>query len=340
VDRVVELPVVSPRPPEARSQWSLAARRLARNRVALAALVIFMVILGVSFAAPLYARHVAHTNPFVANPGGSVVINGHLTALLQSGKLGLGETPIGPTWTGKYFLGADAEGRDVAARILYGGRASLLIGIGSAAICSVLALSLGLAAGFAGGWLDAVLSRLMDVLWAFPVYLIAISLATVLTTSGLKIGPVQVNPSSLWLPTMIIGIIYVPYMFRPIRGQVLSARQKDYVDAAIAVGAGDLRLVVEEILPNVISVVIVLFPLIIATNILTESALSFLGIGVQPPNASWGTIIADGQNLLYTRPWVSIAPGIMIVLIVLTLNIFGDGLRDALDPRAKVKVGR
>jgi peptide/nickel transport system permease protein len=252
--------------------------------------------------------------------------------------LGLGETPIGPTWAGRYFLGADGEGRDVAARILYGGRASLLIGIGSAVICSILALGLGLAAGFAGGWLDTILSRLMDVLWAFPVYLIAISLATVLTTSGLKIGPLTVNPNSLWLPTFIIGIIYVPYMFRPVRGQVLSARQRDYVDAAIAVGAGDLRLIVGEILPNVISVVIVLFPLIIATNILTESALSFLGIGVQPPNASWGTIIADGQNLLYTRPWVSIAPGIMIVLTVLALNIFGDGLRDALDPRAKVKV--
>ena len=130
----------------------------------------------------------------------------------------------------------------------------------------------------------------------------------------------------------------MPYVARPIRGQVLSVREKEYVEAAIALGASDLAPdLLPTILPNVITTVIVFFPLMIATNMLTESALSFLSIGVQPPEASWGTIINDGQRLLYTRPWVAIAPGVAIVAAVLALNVLGDGLRDALDPRAKLR---
>lgn len=127
-------------------------------------------------------------------------------------------------------------------------------------------------------------------------------------------------------------------MYRPIRGQVLAVINKEFVEAAIAQGASNMRLMFSEILPNVVSTVIVLLPLMIATSILTESALSFLSVGVQPPNVSWGTIIGDGEDLLYTRPWVSLAPGILIVLTVLALNVLGDGVRDALDPRAKLRV--
>jgi peptide/nickel transport system permease protein len=179
----------------------------------------------------------------------------------------------------------------------------------------------------------------MDLIWAFPVYLLAISLATVLLTKpdGLQWGPIHVVSSSLWVPTVIIAVVYVPYVFRPVRGQVLSIREKEYVEAATASGASNARLMFSEILPNVLTTVIVMLPLMIATTVLTEAALSFLGIGVQEPQASWGTIIEDGQALLYTRPLVAIVPGIMIVLVVLSLNVFGDGLRDALDPRAKVK---
>ena len=158
------------------------------------------------------------------------------------------------------------------------------------------------------------------------------------TTKPLKIWFITLQASSLWIPLLIIGIVYVPYVFRPIRGQVLSLREKEFVEAAVAQGAGSFRLVFREILPNVISTVVVLLPLMIATTILTEAALSYLSIGVQPPKASWGTIIEDGQGLLYTRPWVAIAPGIMIVLTVLALNVLGDGLRDALDPRSKVRM--
>jgi peptide/nickel transport system permease protein len=325
-----------------KSPWRLAGRRLLRNRVALAAGLVFVLIVAVSFAAPLYAKHVAHANPFQSNLSGTIVVNGKRVDVLQQGGgvLGIGETPIGPTWHGQYFIGADNQGRDVMARVLYGGRASLQIGIGSAVLACLFALLLGLVAGFFGRFVDTAISRVMDLVWAFPIFLLAISLATVLLTApdGLQWGPVHVDPSSLWIPTLIIALVYVPYVYRPVRGQVLSVREKEYVEAAIAQGASNARLMFSEILPNVITTVIVMLPLMIATTILTESALSFLTIGVQPPRASWGTIIEDGQALLYSRPWVAIAPGIMIVLTVLSLNVLGDGVRDALDPRAKLRL--
>jgi peptide/nickel transport system permease protein len=325
-----------------RSPWAIAGRRLVRNRLAMAALGLFLLIVVLSLLAPVYAHDIAHTNPFDSNISGTTVVDGKRVEVMQQGggELGLGEVPIAPTWEANYFLGADNQGRDVMARLLYGGRASLLVGVGSAVICSLAALLLALVAGFFRGWSDTVLSRIMDLIWAFPVYLLAISLSTVLLTTpgGVKLGPITLDASSLWTPTLIIALIYIPYVFRPVRGQVLSVREKEYVEAGVSQGASNLRLMLSDILPNVVSTVIVLLPLMIATTVLTEAALSFLSIGVQPPNASWGTIIGDGQELLYTRPWVAIAPGIMIVLTVLSLNVLGDGVRDALDPRAKVRV--
>jgi peptide/nickel transport system permease protein len=327
-----------------RNPWALAARRLWRNRLAMAALVLFLLIVVACLAAPVYAYHVAHVNPLAPNLNGTTVINGKVVPVMQQGggTLKLGETPIGPTWDPyHYALGADDIGRDVASLILYGGRSSLFIGIGSAVLCCLGATVIALIAGFFGGVTDSILSRIMDVIWAFPVYLLLFSISTELLThsSGFQFGPVHLSSSSLWLPTILIAFIYLPYVYRPVRGQVLSVVRKEFVEAAIASGASARRLIFSEILPNVVSTVIVLLPLIIATTILTEVALSFLSIGVQPPNVSWGTIISDGEDLLYTRPWVSIAPGIMIVLTVLALNVLGDGIRDALDPRAKLRVG-
>jgi peptide/nickel transport system permease protein len=326
-----------------RSPWALAGRQLWRNRLAMGALVLFLLIVVASFAAPFYAHHIAHVDPFSNNLNGTTVLNGKKVPLMQTGggSLHLGVTPIGPTWDiGNYFLGADSQGRDVFARLLYGGRSSLEIGIASAAIACAIATVIALIAGFFGGLVDALLSRLMDVIWAFPVYLLAICISTELltTSNGLQFGPLHIVANSLWLPILIIGFIYVPYVYRPVRGHVLTVAKKEFAEAAIAQGASNFRLMFSDILPNVVSVVIVLLPLMIATTILTESALSFLSIGVQPPAASWGTIINDGQQLLYTRPWVAIAPGIMIVLTVLALNVLGDGVRDALDPRAKLRV--
>ena len=326
-----------------RNPWALAARRLWRNRIAMASLLLFLVIVVMCLAAPLYAHSVAHVNPFVPNLNGHTVVNGKVVPVMQQGGgvLKLGETPIGPTWDlNHYFLGADSVGRDVAALLLYGGRSSLLVGIGSAVLCSLAATVLALIAGFFGGVTDSLLSRLMDVIWAFPVFLLAICIGTELLThsNGFQVGPVHVEASSLWLPTIIIAFIYVPYVYRPMRGQVLSVVKKEFVEASTAQGAGNSRLLFLEILPNVVSTVIVLLPLMIATTILTEAALSFLSVGVQPPNVSWGTIIQDGTDLVYTRPWVTIAPGLMILLTVLSLNVLGDGVRDALDPRAKLRV--
>jgi peptide/nickel transport system permease protein len=327
-----------------RNPWALAARRLWRNRLAMAALALFLLIVVACLAAPLYARYVAHLNPFTPNLNGTTIINGKVVPVMVQGggTLKLGETPIGPTWDPyHYALGADDLGRDVASLLLYGGRSSLLIGIGSAVICCGVATVVALIAGYFGGVTDSILSRIMDIIWAFPLYLLAICIATELLThsNGLQFGPIHVSASSLWVPTLIIAFVYIPYVYRPIRGQVLSVVQKEFVEAAIAAGASAWRLIFSEILPNVVSTVIVLLPLMIATTILTEAALSFLSIGVQPPNVSWGTIISSGEDLLYTRPWVSIAPGIMIVLTVLAMNVFGDGVRDALDPRAKLRVG-
>jgi peptide/nickel transport system permease protein len=322
------------------SPWGLARRRLLRNRIAMVMVGVLVLIVLLCLAAPLYADHVAHTDPFASNLDGTTIVNGKRVQVMQptEGGLGLGVTPIGPTWDlHHYFLGADNQGRDVAARLLYGGRNSLLIGTSAALLTCVIATLVGLIAGFFGGIVDGVFSRVLDVVWAFPVYLLAISLSTVLLSNGLSLGPFRLESGTLLLPIVIIGIVYVPYVARPVRGEVLSLREREFVEAAEGLGASTWRIIRSDVLPNVITVVIVLFPLMIAIDILTESALSFLSIGVQPPDASWGTIIQDGQGLLYTRPTVALAPGIAIAITVLALNVLGDGVRDALDPRAKLR---
>jgi peptide/nickel transport system permease protein len=208
----------------------------------------------------------------------------------------------------------------------------------AAVITAVFAVSLGLAAGFLRGWSDRVITNLFDILWSFPVLLFAIALGTALAIGGLSLGPINIQGDSLWIPIVIIGIVYVPYLGRPIRGQVLSLREKEFVDAAVAQGMRGPRIMFGEILPNVASTILVFGTLIIANNILTEAALSFLGAGIQPPEPSWGGLIADGVNQIYTAPHLSLVPGVAIVIAVLSLNVFGDGLRDALDPRAKVRL--
>ena len=306
----------------------------------MAGLSVFLLVVTVCLLAPVYADHIAHVNPFASNLQGTIKLHGKVVQLLQPNTqgLGLGVTPIGPTWNlTNYFLGADNQGRDVFARLLYGGRSSLLIGISSAVICVFVATILGLMAGYFGGPIDWVLSRIFDIVWAFPIYLLAISLSVVLLTSGLQIGFVHIGPGSLMLPILIIAAVFVPYVARPLRGIVLSLREREFIQAAIGSGASDVRILWKEILPNAAPSIIVFLPLMVAFNMLTESALSFLSIGVQPPAASWGTIINDGLGLLYTRPWVALAPGIMIVISAVSLNILGDGARDAFDPKAKLR---
>ena len=301
-----------------------------------------MLIVASCLLAPVYAWW-AGVDPFKSSLDAVITLNGVPQPVMEvpTTGLGLGYSPIGPTWhLGTYFLGADNQGRDVMARLLYGGMNSILIASAATAFTLLIATVLGLMAGFFGGLIDMVISRILDVLWAFPVYLLAISLSIVLLTQGITIGPFVIDSASLWLPIFIIGVIYIPYVARPVRGQVMSLRQSDFVMAAIGLGAPSGRILWKDILPNVSTTLIVFIPIMMALNMLTESALSFLSIGVQPPDASWGTIIQDGQGLLYTRPAVALAPGIMIVISVLSLNVFGDGLRDAMDPRSKIKLGR
>src|SRR5882724_4740098 len=167
---------------------------------------------------------------------------------------------------------------------------------------------------------------------------IGLAAAAVTTVLSVKLGPLAIAGDSIWIPILIIGLVYVPYMARPIRGEILALREKEFIEAAVAQGKGPLRIMFSELLPNIISTIIVFFTLNIANNMLLESALSFLGAGVRPPNASWGTMIADGYEMIYTAPHLTIVPGLMIIATVLSLNVFGDGLRDALDPRAKIRL--
>ena len=326
--------------PAPEGPWRRAWAQLRHNRSAMAAAIVLVVVVLACLLAPWYASHVAHTDPFTSNVSGSTVIDGKTVPVLRpsSTGLGLGVTPIGPTYDpGHYFLGADNQGRDVMARLLYGGRNSLLIGVASALLCCLLATVTGVLAGYFGGVVDAVLARLLDVVWAFPVYLLAICLSVVLLTSGITIGPLHVGAGSLWLPVLIIAVVYVPYVARPLRGQVMALKEKEFVAAAVGVGASDLSIMRRDVLPNVLPTVAVFLPLMTALSMLTESALSFLSVGVQPPQASWGTIINDGLGLLYTRPAVTLAPGIAIALTAVVLNLFGDGVREALDPRARLR---
>jgi peptide/nickel transport system permease protein len=331
---------------EGKSPWLLAWRRLRRNYVALAFLLLFLVILAACLCAPLFKDHVAHTGPNTGHLGESFTRDGKKVLVVSNGGFvngvfHAGGIPVGPQlWHagGRYVFGADGQGRDVAVRLLYGGLNSLKIGIGSALICTLFAVVLALLAGYYGGWIDWLISRFFDLIWAFPVLLLAIALGTALSINGFHHLGINIKEGSLWIPTLVISYVLIPYVGRPLRGQILSLREKEFIEAATAQGANPLRIMFTELLPNLASSVLVFFTLIIANNILTEAGLSFLGAGVQPPSPSWGTLIADGQGRIVTAPWLAIIPGIAIVLTVLSLNVFGDGLRDALDPRAKVRM--
>jgi peptide/nickel transport system permease protein len=331
---------------EGKSPWFLAWRRLRRNYVALAFLLLFFVILFACLGAPLYKNHIAHTGPNTGHLGETFTRDGKQMQIVSKGGFDNGQfvaggVPVGPQlWYagGRYVLGADNQGRDVAVRLLYGGLNSLAVGIGSAIICTFFAILFALLAGYFGGKTDWIISRFFDLIWAFPVLLLAIALGTALSINGFHHFGINIKSGSLWIPTLVISVVLIPYIGRPLRGQILSLREKEFIEAATAQGASPWRTMFNELLPNIASSVLVFFTLIIANNILTEAGLSFLGAGVQPPSPSWGTMIADGQSRIATAPWLAIIPGIMIVLTVLSLNVFGDGLRDALDPRAKVRM--
>ncbi len=221
---------------------------------------------------------------------------------------------------GRFLLGTDSQGRDVLSRVLYGARLSISVGLISQSVSVTLGLVLGLLAGYYGRWVDAVVMRLADVTLAFPTLLLLIAVAA------------AVKPS-LPVVFVVIGVVGWAGMARLVRSQVLVLRRSEYVLAARALGATDRRVLLRHLVPNVRTQVIIAATLGIAGSIMAEAALSFVGLGAQPPTPSWGAMVADGRDLLRVAPWVSFAPGIAIGLAVLGFNLVGDALREAYDPR-------
>jgi peptide/nickel transport system permease protein len=299
-----------------------------------ASAVVFALVAAVFLAAPLYAEHVAHTGPADNHLTDRTVVDGRPVDVLSAEGI-----PIGPTWEASFFLGADENGRDLAVRLLYGGRTSLLIGLGAVLLTALLAVPLALAAGYLRGRTDAVVSRLLDLIWSFPALMLGVLLSTAITIGGLKLGPVTISPGSKLIPLFVIGLVSVPYMARPLRGQVLALRERQFVDAALASGMRPLRVMLSELLPHLWTTIAVLSALLFVNAVVLEAALSFLGAGVARPAPSLGTLIADGLDNVLLSSHLLLVPSIALVVIAFTLSGIAEGVRRAVDPRGALPVG-
>jgi peptide/nickel transport system permease protein len=289
------------------------------------AVSVLAVIVAACLLAPVYARGVSGTDPFRVTP--LAMVDGVPVLAEEPG--GIGTAPIGPGWRGAYLLGADSLGRDVAARLLYGGRTSLLIAGAATVLCLLLGGGAGVLAGAFGGVVDGVVSALVDLVWAFPATLLAISLTLVLLAGPLQLGPLVVAEDSLVLPVLILGLVFAPYVARPVRAALVGLRTALFIEAARATGGGRWHILRRHMLPQLGPLLLGLAPIVAAMMLLTEASLSVLGLGVQAPGASWGTLIADGQGLLHQRPLVAIAPGVAVAATVLALNAVAEGLGGA-----------
>lgn len=289
------------------------ARRFAGDRGALIGLGFIALILVAATTAPWLVDRVLHQSAYRQHMMERVVVHGRAREVVSADGL-----PIGPT--ARYPLGVDLLGRDLLSRLIYGARLSLLVsGLGTL-LALAFGLAFGLAAGYYRGLTDTLISRFVDSMMAIPVLLLAIALASVL------------RQGSVWTVILILGLVNWTYLARIVRGEVLSLRELDFVEAARATGASDKAILVRHLLPNLVGPLIVFATLSIAGNILLESALSFLGVGIQPPTPSWGNMIQEGVPFYSVAWWITLFPGLAILFTVVSLNLVGDGLRDALGP--------
>ncbi len=278
-----------------RSQWRRTVRILMRNRLVLAGTIM---VLGFVLTA-LLAGLIAPYSPIANNVRASL------------------QPP-----SSFYYFGTDRFGRDVFSRVVYGSQVTLVVAFTSVLISALIGVTLGLVSGYFGGWLDNLIGRVFDVLFSFPALLLAIGVAAML-------GPGQSNA------VFAIAVVYAPLFGRVIRGPVLVERSKEYVEAARVLGAPTWRIIGRHVFPNVLSPLTVQATITFSHAILLEAYLSFLGLGIQPPHPSWGTMLQEARTFLETAPWMSIFPGVAIMLAVLAFNLLGDGIRDALDPRTR-----
>ncbi|MDB4949713.1 MAG: ABC-type dipeptide/oligopeptide/nickel transport system, permease component [Gemmatimonadetes bacterium] len=279
------------------SQWAIAGRHFRRNRLAMAGLVVMIVLYALTLLTPLLAPYGPADMGTVASSGG-----------------------LGPSL--HHWFGTDKFGRDILSRVLYGSRISLSIGFIAVAISMSLGTLVGALAGYYGGWVDSALMRFTDMMLSFPRLVLLIVV-------------IALFESSIWLVVLVLGLTGWMGTARIVRGEVLSLREREFIQAARALGMEDGRIIFRHIIPNTLAPVIVSATLGIGQTILTEASLSFLGLGVRPPTPSWGNMIADGRDALTQAWWISTFPGLAIVFTVIAFNLLGDGLRDALDPRLR-----
>ncbi len=298
-----------------RSPWELFWRRFRKDRAAIFGLVAIMIILLLAVSAGVISGHLVHHAP------------NQVFLREMTNEFGL---PRGPN--AQFWFGGDRAGRDMFVRVLYGARVSLLVAFVATGIAVVVGVTLGVAAGFYRGKVDTVVSRVTDVVMTLPVLLLAIGLVSACgaTQQGCLGGLLK---PGVTLVILVIGFFSWPYIARIVRGQVLSLREKEFIEASRALGGGNLRIMAKEILPNLVAPIIVYTTLIIPNNILFEAALSYLGLGVPTTTPSWGAMLSDASTVFTVAWWMMLFPGLFLFLTTLAFNLVGDGLRDALDPR-------
>lgn len=299
-----------------RTPWQIFWTRFRQDKLALAGIVAVIIIVVLALSAGLIVKYVVHHPPNDTS---------HLRDMTNEyGR------PLGPN--GQFWFGGDTAGRDVFVRVLYGARVSLIVAFAATGISMVIGVALGLIAGFYRGKVDTFISRLTDVVMTLPILLLALGLVAACgaTKEGCAGGLLK---PGLGLVVLVIGLASWPYIARIVRGQVFTLREKEFVEASRAIGGGNIRIMIRDILPNVLAPIIVYTTLVIPQNILFEAALSFLGLGVPPTTPSWGRMLSDAGSLFTVAWWLMFFPGLFLFLTTLAFNLVGDGLRDALDPR-------